>query len=62
MRTISIDVKATNVEVRPNMTFVNLIADISEHEVDGILDSIDREVIAEYMSSNGYVCEKNDYE
>lgn len=58
MKTISIDVKATNVEVRPNMTFVNLIADISENEVDSILDSIDKDVIAEYMSSNGYVCEK----
>lgn len=58
MKTISIDVKATNVEVRPNMTFVNLIADITEHEVDSILDSIDKDVIAEYMSSNGYTCEK----
>lgn len=58
MRTIPIDVKATNVEVRPNMTFVNLIADISECEIDSILDSIDKDVIAEYMSSNGYVCEK----
>lgn len=58
MRTISIDVKATNVEVRPNATFVNLIADISENEVDGILDSINKDIIAEYMSSNGYMCEK----
>ncbi|MDD3038840.1 hypothetical protein [Bacteroides sp.] len=58
MKTISIDVKATNVEVRPNMTFVNLIADVSENEIDSILDSIDKDVIAEYMSSNGYVCEK----
>ena len=40
------------------MTFVNLIADISENEVDSILDSIDKDVIAEYMKSNGYVCEK----
>lgn len=58
MKTISIDVKATNVEVRPNATFVNLIADISENETDSILDSIDKDVIAEYMRSNGYVCEK----
>lgn len=58
MKTISIDVKATNVEVRPNMTFINLIADILESETDSILDSIDKDVIAEYMSSNGYVCEK----
>lgn len=58
MKTISIDVKATNVEVRPNMTFVNLIADISENEIDSILDSIDKDVIAEYMCSNGYICEK----
>lgn len=58
MKTISIDVKATNVEVRPDMTFVNLIADISENEVDSILDSINKDVIVEYMSSNGYVCEK----
>ena len=57
MKLISIDVKAKNVEVRPNMTFVNLIADVLENETDNILDSIDKETIAEYMRSNGYNCE-----
>lgn len=57
MKTISIDVRATNVEVRPDMTFVNLIADVSENEADNILDSIDKNIIAEYMCANGYKCE-----
>lgn len=57
MKTISIDIRATNIEVRPNMTFVNLIADVLETEADNILDSIDKDVIAEYMRSNGYNCE-----
>lgn len=39
------------------MTFVNLIADVLETEADNILDSIDKDVIAEYMRSNGYNCE-----
>lgn len=39
------------------MAFINLIADVPENEADNILDNIGKDVIAEYMRTNGYKCE-----
>ncbi|MBC5644225.1 hypothetical protein H8S77_15190 [Parabacteroides sp. BX2] len=58
MVTISIDVKATNVQIDPaGVESVNLMADIDVHEIDNILDSIGQKAIAVYMRENGYYCE-----
>ncbi|WP_459186697.1 hypothetical protein ACGE0T_10970 [Parabacteroides sp. APC149_11_2_Y6] len=58
MVTISIDVKATNVQIDPaGVECVNLMADIDARDIDNILDSIGEKAIAEYMRENGYYCE-----
>ena len=58
MKTISIDVRATDVQVTPGYNgTVNLMADIDEHDVDNILDSMSKDSIVEYVNANGYTCE-----
>lgn len=58
MKTVSIDIKAKNVQIDASDVYsVNVTVDVDEEEIDNILDEFDRETIAEYMRSNNYSCE-----
>lgn len=58
MKTVSIDMKAKNVQIDASDVFaVNVTVDVDEKEINNILDGFDLETIAEYMRDNNYSCE-----
>lgn len=58
MKTVSIDMKAKNVQIDASDVFsVNVTVDVDEKEINNILDEFGLETIAEYMRDNNYSCE-----
>lgn len=52
MKTVSIDIKAKNVQIDASDVYsVNVTVDVDEKEIDNILDEFDRETIAESLFS-----------
>ena len=60
MKTISIDVDATSVQIEPSMAgngYVRVTAEVDERDSTKLLDSISKDDISDYMRENGYTCE-----
>lgn len=60
MKTISIDVDATSVQIEPSMVgngYVRVTAEVDERDSTKLLDSISKDDISDYMRENGYTCE-----
>ena len=60
MKTISIDVDATSVQIEPSMAgngYVRVTAEVDERDSTKLLDSISKDDILDYMRENGYTCE-----
>ena len=60
MKTISIDVDATSVQIETSMAgngFVRVTAEVGERDSTKLLDSISKDDISDYMRENGYICE-----
>ena len=60
MKTISIDVDATSVQIEPSMVgngYVRVTAEVVERDSTKLLDSISKDDISDYMRENGYTCE-----
>ena len=60
MKTISIDVDATSVQIETSMAgkgYVRVTAEVDERDSTKLLDSISKDDISDYMRENGYICE-----
>ena len=60
MKTISIDVDATSVQIETSMAgngYVRVTAEVDERDSTKLLDSISKDDILDYMRGNGYICE-----
>ena len=60
MKTISIDVDETSVQIEPSMArngYVRVTAEVDERDSTKLLDSISKDDISDYMRENGYICE-----
>ena len=60
MKTISIDVDATSVQIETSMAgngYVRVTAEVDERDYTKLLDSISKDDISDYMRENGYICE-----
>lgn len=60
MKTISIDVDATSVQIGTSMAgngYVRVTAEVDERDSTKLLDSISKDDISDYMRENGYICE-----
>lgn len=59
MKTISIDVDATSVQIETSMAgngYVRVTAEVDERDSTKLLDSISKDDISDYMRENGYIC------
>ena len=59
MKTISIDVDATSVQIERSMAgngYVRVTAEVDERDSTKLLDSISKDDISDYMRENGYIC------
>ena len=60
MKTISIDVDATSVQIETSMAgngYVRVTAEVDERDSTKLLDSISKDDISDYMRETGYICE-----
>lgn len=60
MKTISIDVDATSVQIETSMAgngYIRVTAEVDERDSTKLLDSISKDDISDYMRENGYICE-----
>lgn len=60
MKTISIDVDATSVQIETSMAgngYVRVTVEVDERDSTKLLDSISKDDISDYMRENGYICE-----
>uniref|UniRef100_UPI003FF0099B hypothetical protein n=1 Tax=Bacteroides cellulosilyticus TaxID=246787 RepID=UPI003FF0099B len=60
MKTISIDVDATSVQIETSMAgngYVRVTAEVDERDSTKLLDSISKDDISDYMRENGYIYE-----
>mgnify|MGYP000161639679 FL=1 len=60
MKTISIDVDATSVQIETSMAgngYVRVTAEVDERDSTKLLDSISKDDISDYMRENGYIFE-----
>lgn len=60
MKTISIDVDATSVQIETSMAgngYVRVTAEVDKRDSTKLLDSISKDDISDYMRENGYICE-----
>ena len=58
MKTISIDVDATSVQIETSMAgngYVRVTAEVDERDSTKLLDSISKDDISDYMRENGYI-------
>ena len=58
MKTISIDVDATSVQIETSMAgngYVRVTAEVDERDSTKLLDSISKDDILDYMRGNGYI-------
>ncbi|WP_032849877.1 hypothetical protein [Bacteroides sp. 2_2_4] len=60
MKTISIDVDETSVQIEPSMArngYVRVTAEVDKRDSNKLLDSISKDDISDYMCEYSYNCE-----